>query len=388
MKTSQLPGSYGYDKTFFKDNRIGFIELHDEENLSKLIIVPAWQARVMTSTTRGDAGFSHGWINYGLIRSGKINNKFNAFGGEERFWLGPEGGPFSIYFDRDMEQVPENWRVPALIDTEPFVIISVLPKKASFRRKASIENASGFVFYMEIERTISLISRNDVAHLTGFDLPQELSVVAYETFNRITNTGREPWRKETGLISIWLLSMLHPSKSTTAFIPFQKEASGKILNDDYFGKIPDDRLIVVGDTIYFRVDGRQRGKIGLPWNRATQMAGSYNAEENLITILWYNRPKTERLYVNSQWGKQTNPFDGDVINAYNDGPMEDGSIFGPFYELETSSPGAELNPGDSIEHIQRIIHISGSRESLSKLFRDLFNHDLQEVSEVFKNSES
>ena len=27
------------------------------------------------------------------------------------------------------------------------------------------------------------------------------------------------------------------------------------------------------------------------------------------------------------------------------GPVEDGSIMGPFYEIETSSPGAELAPG-------------------------------------------
>ena len=44
-------------------------------------------------------------------------------------------------------------------------------------------------------------------------------------------------------------------------------------------------------------------------------------------------------YVNGQWGPQEDPFAGDVINSYNDGPVEDGSIMGPFYEIETSSPG-------------------------------------------------
>ena len=42
-------------------------------------------------------------------------------------------------------------------------------------------------------------------------------------------------------------------------------------------------------------------------------------------------------------GRQKNPYCGDVINAYNDGPTEDGSMMGPFYEIETSSPGAEVS---------------------------------------------
>lgn len=56
-------------------------------------------------------------------------------------------------------------------------------------------------------------------------------------------------------------------------------------------------------------------------------------------------------------GRQKNPYCGDVINAYNDGPTEDGSMMGPFYEIETSSPGAELAPYESLIHTQKIIHL-------------------------------
>ncbi|MCK7536057.1 MAG: hypothetical protein MZV63_36265 [Marinilabiliales bacterium] len=54
----------------------------------------------MTSSVNGSAGVSFGWINYKHIESGKLSTQFNPFGGEERIWFGPEGGPFSIYFNR------------------------------------------------------------------------------------------------------------------------------------------------------------------------------------------------------------------------------------------------------------------------------------------------
>lgn len=68
-----------------------------------------------------------------------------------------------------------------------------------------------------------------------------------------------------------------------------------------------------------------------------------------------------------QWGVQEDPFAGDVINSYNDGPVEDGSIMGPFYEIETSSPGAELIPGASLVHIQKVVHIQGKDEQLAPI---------------------
>lgn len=52
----------------------------------------------MTSTADGDGGDSYGWINYRFIEAGEQSQQFNPVGGEERFWIGPEGGAFSYYF--------------------------------------------------------------------------------------------------------------------------------------------------------------------------------------------------------------------------------------------------------------------------------------------------
>lgn len=103
----------------------------------------------------------------------------------------------------------------------------------------------------------------------------------------------------------------------------------------------------------------------------------------MLTLLWCTLPAGPESYVNSKWGDQDDSYNGDVINTYNDGPVEDGSIMGPFYEIETSSPAAELLPSVSIRHIQRIVHLQGDEEDLAIVVRDLFNLDLKSISNKF-----
>ncbi|MPN07438.1 hypothetical protein SDC9_154708 [bioreactor metagenome] len=88
--------------------------------------------------------------------------------------------------------------------------------------------------------------------------------------------------------------------------------------------------------------------------------------------------------MNGQWGPQEDPFAGDAINSYNDGPVEDGSIMGPFYEIETSSPGAELAPGASLTHTQKVIHIQGKDEQLAPIVQKLFGADLNVIKTKFQ----
>jgi hypothetical protein len=85
---------FGDDLAFLKDHT-DVIVLRHERDEAKVAVVSAWQGRVMTSTAGRDSGSSYGWVNRELIASGKILPPVNAFGGEDRFWMGPEGGQFS-----------------------------------------------------------------------------------------------------------------------------------------------------------------------------------------------------------------------------------------------------------------------------------------------------
>jgi hypothetical protein len=178
--------------------------------------------------------------------------------------------------------------------------------------------------------------------------------------------------------------MFSPSPTTTVFIPYREEGKGTIVNDDYFGKVPSDRLVAENGIVYFKIDGKYRSKIGIPPERAEELCGSYNSAGKMLTFLWASLPSEQKSYVNSRWGKQDDPYDGDVINAYNDGPVEDGSIMGPFYEIETSSPGADLKPGESLTHTQRVVHVQGTRAELEKVVNELFGLDINDIVSKFQ----
>jgi len=381
MATDSLK-QYGYNLSFLK-KYVDVIELKNGN--SGIAIVPSWQGRVMTSTSNGDKGFSFGWINHDLVSSGKPVPHINTYGGEERIWLGPEGGQFSIYFKKGKEFVYDNWQVPGFLDTLLFEIAARTDSSVKFTHETEVVNYSGTAFKLKIEREVKILSTAQILKETGINTAGT-NCVAYKSENTLTNLGNNEWKKETGLLSIWMLGMFTPSPGVTVIIPFRQgvqEELGVAVNDDYFGKIAVDRLKVAGGNIYFRADGKSRGKIGIPPLRATGTMGSYDFDNNILTLLICRLPEGKTEYVNSAWQIQDNPYSGDALNSYNDGPLEDGSQMGPFYELETSSPAAALKPGESLSHIQFTMHLTGDTVNLDNIVRSVFGVSLEEIRTIF-----
>lgn len=379
--------TYVDDVAFMKDY-IDIIELTDSSNNSKVAIAAALQGRIMTSSAYGENGRSYGWINKELFKSKETLEHINVFGGEERFWLGPEGGQYSIFFKKGTEFKLDDWYTPNLIDLEPFDVKEQSASKVVFTKKAALKNYSGFQFDMAIEREVSILSKEDIKKELGLNsLDESLKSVAYKTTNMLTNVGKSDWIKETGLLSIWMLGMYNHSPHTTILVPFvqgDETELGAIVNDAYFGKVPSDRLVVKEGVIYFKGDGEYRSKIGLSPKRAKDIAGSYDSKNGVLTIVKYNQPKNVSDYVNSMWEIQDKPFEGDVVNAYNDGAPEPGAKpLGPFYELETSSPAMALKSGESGIHIQLTCHIEGDEETLNPIIKKLFGTTVKEIKSIF-----
>ena len=380
-------GTYGYDLAFLKAHKLNFIELKDSSSKASLILAPDLQGRVMTSSADGNEGRSFGWINYKLIESGAVSGQFNPYGGEERLWFGPEGGPYSIYFSKGKEQVFANWLVPKEIDTKPFEVVTQTPVSVSFRTAFALANAAGTTMEIGIERNVKLLNRAEAEQALQLSLDTSLNYVAYESENMLTNKGKSAWTEKSGFLSIWLLAMFNPSEAGVVFIPFKKGNEtelGKIVTDDYFGKVPADRLLVKDGVLFLKTDGKYRSKIGLSPQRSLPWCGSYDSKDQVLTLLWFSKPEQPAKYVNSKWGKQDNPLSGDAVNSYNDGPVEDGSIMGPFYEIESSSPAALLSSGERITHKQRIFHISGDEAQLSLITEKLFNIPVSAIKTAFR----
>lgn len=379
--------SYGGDIKFLT-KYMQIIQLHDSLTNSMVAVSPALQGRVMTSSASGLDGRSYGWINKALFKSGDTLEHINVYGGEERFWLGPEGGQYSIFFKKGAEFKLEDWYTPRLIDLEPFEVESVSPEKVLFTKRASIVNYSGFQFNFDIEREVAILSTQEMADELDISNPEGLKATAYRTTNTIINTSEVDWKKTTGLLSIWLLGMFNPSPTTTIIIPYRSNSEserGTPVNDTYFGKVPAERLAVGEEVIFFRGDGQYRSKIGLSPVRAKDILGSYDTKNGILTIVTYNKPPGVMDYVNSLWELQDNPFAGDVINSYNDGPPEPGKKpLGPFYELETSSPALALKAGESGTHIQLTCHFEGNPEELNPIITKLLGTTINEIKNVFE----
>lgn len=363
------------------------VQLTDGTGKSRIAVMPGLQARVMTSTAGPPENLSYGWINRGLFQSGDTSIHMNAFGGEERFWLGPEGGQFSIFFEKDSAFTFENWRTPRLIDLEAWDLASKSSQSATFSKSARLTNYSGTIFNIRINRQIQVLDPAEAFQQLGVTPDTTLTLVAYQTLNTLQNTGVVPWSKKTGLLSIWLLGMFNPSPDVTLILPFVEgpvTSLGPIVNDDYFGKVPADRLKVDNGIVYFKGDGRYRSKIGLTPARAKEVMGSYDPASKTLTIVRYTKGEPTDDYVNSKWEIQQFPYLGDVVNAYNDGPPSPGAKpMGPFYELESSSPARALKPGENILHTQTTFHFQGQEEKLNRLTTQILGVTIGDINAAF-----
>lgn len=392
-KNIEKKGGFAEDLSFLKKHTDIILLKNDK---SAVAVAPSFQGRVMTSATSAIEGAGFGWINKKVIetgflseeeRKGRIESQIYVFGGEERFWLGPEGGQFSIFFKEGDNFDFSNWKTPAVIDTDAFSVVSKSDNSVQFEHKCELINKSGTIFNMGIGRTVSILAKETVEDIIKKEFSEKIEFVAYQTNNQITNIGDNAWVPETGLPSIWMLGMYNPSAGTTVIIPFKEGGEselGEKVNDAYFGKIDEDYLKTKEDVLFFKGDGTKRGKIGVGPKRTKGIAGSYDANGGVLNLVTYNEQEAEFGYVNSAWEEQEEPYKGDVLNAYNDGSPEPGvAPMGPFYELETSSPAAALKPNERMIHIQTTIHLKGDKEELNTISKQLLGVELNEIIAAF-----
>jgi len=386
---STPPVTFASDLAFLKQHTK--VVLLSGQGGAQVVVAPEYQGRVMTSTADGSTSF--GWIGREAVASGKRQPHMNVFGGEDRFWLGPEGGQYALYFKPGDPFDVDHWQTPEPFDWGPWPVADASPRgetsrtSVAFAKSMALTNHAGTKFSLDVLRTVRVLGPDDVSTRLHTNVPAGVKMVAFESRNVVRNTGA-PWTEKTGLISIWILGQFTPTPSTTIAIPFAPGAEsslGPIVNDAYFGKVPAERLQIKDGVIRFRGDGQYRSKIGLSPQRATGVAGSYDAASHMLTIVQFTQPERVRDYVNSMWETQKAPYRGDALNSYNDGPLGPGKPgLGPFYELESSSPALRLAQGESYEHIHRTFHFQGSEAALDPIARVVLKVGLADVAATFK----
>jgi hypothetical protein len=363
-------------------SRFAPVKVLESPGGGRVAVSAHYQGRVMTSAVEPQ-GPSLGFVNRKFVEEGKTGTQFDNYGGEDRFWLGPEGGQFALYFPPGKPFAFSNWQTPHAMQEGAWETKDASATAVTFLRRMDLVNYSGTTFSIGVERKVSLVSLEQGADRLGIAVPQGVKWVGFATANTVTNLGKIAWTEPKGLVSVWILGMFAPVPGTRVIVPFEKSATGEIVNDRYFGKVPADRLAVHASDgfLLFKCDGQYRSKIGLGPARAKPVLGSYSDDAKLLTIVLYSKPAGTTRYVNSMWEQQKEPFGGDVVNSYNDGPTEPGKAsLGGFYEIESSSPAAALGPGEKLTHVHQTFHFTGPREALDALARKVLGVSLDQAS--------
>ena len=366
--TPAKEGTFAYDLQFLQKHDRGLIVLRRDD--AAIIVSPRYQAKVFTSTAEGDAGTSFGWVHYKAF-DGPLDPHMNAYGGENRLWLGPEGGRYSLFFSKGDSMTFPHWKTPAAFDTEAWKLADSSRSSVSLEKDMKLTSYAGTALSIHIRRRIKLLEQRSIDSLLQLQPDQGVKAVGYRTENVLTNSGDQAWTESTGMPCIWILDMFKPSSSTTIVIPYKKDIkSAKPATTDYFGEIPPDRIKYKDGVLFFKADGKSRGKLGIHPGAVTNVAGSYDAANGLLTIIQFDVDPLGR-YLNQEWNTVKPPFSGDAMNAYNDGPLADGSQMGPFYEMESVSTAAFLAPGHSLTHWHSVFHFTGSKEGLDRICQRL-----------------
>jgi hypothetical protein len=385
------PAAASEARVSFEDD-VAFLTKHGDIDVlvgpsgGRVALSAQYQGRVMTSAVAAGSR-SLGFVHRAFIEAGKTGTQFDNYGGEDRFWLGPEGGQFGLYFAPGKPFTFAEWQTPREMQEGAWEVVRKTSLERAYTRRMRLTSWSGTKLVVDVARSVRLLDADEVSAHLGIAAAPHVAWVAFESANQITNAGDAPWEEATGLPSVWILGMFAPAGDARIVIPFDPAATGSIVNDRYFGKVPRDRLQVHEREgfLVMKGDGEYRSKIGVGPARARQAAGSYSASESLLTIVQYGDPSSSprgNRYVNSMWETQKEPYGGDVVNAYNDGPTEPGKpSLGGFYELETSSPAAALAPGASLVHAHRTFHFVGERGELEMIAKKVLGVSLTQVEE-------
>jgi hypothetical protein len=378
-------GTFGFDLQYLGKTDSPIV-LTSKDNQAQIIVSAKYQGKVFTSTAEGLEGKSLGYLNYKVFESDEINEHMNGYGGENRLWLGPEGGRFSIFFKPGTRQVYDNWLTPKPFDIEPWSVTEKKRQSVTMEKEMEVDNYQGSRLHLKISRKIRLIEPFDIKNLLGITPHEKLKTVAYTTENGIANLNDFAWTKETGTICIWILDMFNTAPDALTIIPYtigDEKELGIIATSDYFGEIPADRYKVKENGLVFlKTDGKYRSKTGLNVKRTKAIAGNYDPASRHLTIATFNVDR-HAIYLNQEWNPDKDPLTGDALNAYNDGPLDDGSIMGPFLELESASPAAFLASGKSLYHHHNVYHFTGDDAYLSAITETLFGISIQKITTIF-----
>ncbi|HET6163163.1 MAG TPA: DUF6786 family protein [Planctomycetota bacterium] len=337
----------------------------------KVVVSPKLSGRVMTSAfSDNEPGF--GLVNREAITRPPVARGFSNYGGEDRLWLAPEGGPYGLFFDPGAKQELANWYVPPAMDGGVRTPTGQDAASISFHERIALKNVEGVAFDLTIDRKVEALAKDELERVLGAALPEGAKFVAFRTTNKVTNEAKVALPADA-LVAPWVLGQFRPSPKTTVLLPYQG-AEG-VIKKDYFGVVPPDRLALVpegdGGVARFKGDAQLRSKIGVSAAGALGWLGAWDAQHKVLTLVNHSLPPAGAVVPDCNW-TVPNPRakSGDVATSYNHGEEP------RFFELESIGPALGAAPKSSVTQVQTTIHLAAEPAALAEIAKKLLRATL------------
>lgn len=331
----------------------------------------SYQARIFTSTAKGKAGKSYGWFNQDLIDTQVHVTNIANLGGESRLWFVPEWGPFSLCFESGKAQIDPNLRRPKDLQIKQFSKVKSSEYSLTYGGKMKLINDHDFVFDISVERTITLLSKNEIEHNLQIALPENLAFVGFLAKSIVKNITAMQFKKETGLIGIWELGCMLTAPDNVVILPLSQPTDSIT---EYFAA-RTDHIQIKNQVAYYKADAKGMSKIGVSPQYCKNVMGSYSPADKQLNIVTFTFEK-EGVFVNSL-PNNTTPYEGDVINIFNGVVNEELDL--PFYEFESISSAKEMRPKEKMMHTQTTYHFEGDAEALDNIAKAVLGVSLSEI---------
>lgn len=299
----------------------------------RVLVSPRNQGRVLVAEKEGEC---FGWVNLEALKNGR------GGGGLDRFWFGPDGSQFTVFFRPGAPLEEGNWRVPDEVAGGEMTVTKRGEEFLEMERDIEVKNHLGTEFRVRLLRTVSLSNRG------------------LKVTNVVTNLG-EDWSEERGLLAIWNLASLQGRETTRVIFPVQEVEKVQ----RYFEPFREGQLHLKNGRASFRCSGNWRSKIGL---KREDCAGFLSVREerdssDLVILTMRYAVGTGQRYPHAERGPQKRPYAGDLMNVYNHGTLDRSPLAeAAFYELESASAMPELRQGESFSHWQELDFLPGEED--------------------------
>jgi hypothetical protein len=365
------------------------IVLSSQGQPAKVVVTPALQGRVLTSTAGAEKGVAFGWFDRKALATMSIGKPaVSVLGGEDRLLVGPEGTKFSFFYPAGTELAFPQRKIPGPLDLEGFEVVQTNADSVLMRKNLTLVNRAGNSFAVEIQREVRMLTTMEVQKLFGMMLPDTVKFVAYQTDNRLIHKGGEPWSPDKGLVSLRVLGAQTASPTAVAVVPYHKPADvpkeEKVFHDNLLGVVPEDRVAQDDNAVYFLADSKELGKVGVISKYSSGVAGSYDPSNKVLTVIHTDKPDGNVAYAGARLDESQPILGGESIYLLNEGPLgEGGKSRGRFFVLETASPAPALKPGEALRHVQRTVHFQGSPEELDLIIQTTLKTSRERIEAAF-----